>query len=174
MSRKPLCWGGCQGTPQGTPSQARAAGRQHHARRQLQLFSRHKMDLTTSESHLHTPHDAGSGFEGDTQPSSALESPRRVGCTLILAHTTYSRRVTQAATPDILKARVASHMGTQQPQSHMVPCSGTQAGTHSYRVTHKRTQSHGHTQSHGRTQARTQAHAPTGHTCSAAPRSWHS
>lgn len=56
--------------------------------------------------------------------------------------------------------------------SHMVPCSGTQAGTHSYRVTHKRTQSHGHTQSHGRTQAHTQAHTPAGHTCSATSCCW--
>ena len=87
--------------------------------------------------------------------------------------TTYSCRVTHAATLDTLSARVASHMGAQQPQSHMVPCSGTQAGTHSYRVTHKRTQSHGCTQSHGRTQAHTQAHTGSGHTGSATPRCWH-
>lgn len=110
-------------------------------------------------------------IQGYIQPPSALESPHRVGYTPILAYTTYSCRVTHA-TPRTYSQPGSPVTWVHSGLSHMVPCSGTQAGTHSYRVTHKRTQSHGHTQSHGRTQAHTQAHAPAGHTCSATSCCW--
>lgn len=51
-------------------------------------------------------------------------------------------------TPHMSSARVASHMGAQQPLNHRVPWRGTQAGTPSYRVTHTHTHSHMATRSH--------------------------
>lgn len=117
------------------------------------------MDLTTSESQMHAPHDAASGLFRVTPSFPATINPGVSSQGGLLADPsippTHAGSHTQP--PWTHSARVTSHMGAQRPQSHMVPCSGTQAGTHSYRVTHKRTQSHGHTQSHGRTQAHTQA-----------------
>lgn len=106
------------------------------------------MDLTTSESQMHSPHDADSDFFRVT-PShhQPLEFLDRVGCMLILAYTTYSCRVTHAATrtysqPGSLVTWVYS--GLRVTWSHVVAHrqAHTHTGSHTNAHSHMATRSH--------------------------------
>lgn len=125
---------------QWTPSQGQAASRQRYSCLQLQLFSRHEMDLTTSKSQIHTPHDERVWLlQSYPQPLRLCQfwSPLRAGRTLSQACTTYSRRVRHAAnqTHSQLGLPVTwAHSGLGVTWSHVV---AHKTGTHSYRVTHK-------------------------------------
>ena len=149
MTRKTLCWGQCQGTHQWTPSQRQAAGRQHYSCLQLRLFSRHEMDLTTSKSQIHTPHDAESGFFRVTLSLSDCKfwSPLRVGRTLSQACTTYSRRVRHVAnqTHSQLGLPITwAHRGLRVTWSHVVAHrqAHTDTGSHTSAHSHMATRSH--------------------------------